>query len=231
MVLGPVDARLDDALGEFGASERLCDLGSDLKVSCGDAGPDRPEQRARIGSEVHECRHGGGRDACDHAAPARVHRGHGARARAREQDGHAVGHTHQHRVSAAHARDRIGSHARGKRVARRHHRAAVHLAHIRHDGVVGDPRRSREARVVLADRGVAVARLTRRDAGIRLHALQVERVEGRRAHAAEARGERMRETSSRQQRAAEDRGMGRDVAGSGGFSQHRRLYRLDAALA
>jgi hypothetical protein len=41
----------------------------------------------------------------------------------------------------------------------------------------------------------------------------------------------MRETSRCQQRAAEDRGMGRDVAVSGGFCQHRRLYRLDAALA
>ena len=56
----------------------------------------------------------------------------------------------------------------------------------------------------LADRILVIPRFTRGDAPVRLHALQVERIERLGAHAPEPRRERVREPRRRKQRASQD---------------------------
>jgi len=145
-----------------------------------------------------------------------MHRSHRARRRIGEQDGHAIGHADENRMSSAHARDRVGRDARGGCVACGDNRAPVHLAHVDDGSIAREARGQREARVVLADVPVGIARLALGDARIRLHALEIERVERRGAHATEPRREGVAEPSARKEIARED-----DRA-SGGvrFTQH-----------
>jgi hypothetical protein len=123
-----------------------------------------------------------------------MHRRHRAGRRIREQERDAVGHAHRDRDRGVTRHERVAFFAT-------HVLGSLARADLTHDGTVHlreleEPRvaeRVREPTVVLRHRLRVVADVAR----------EVERIEGRRAHAALPRGEGMRETVTLEQRRAE----------------------------
>ncbi len=210
-------ARCAHARREVRVRERVGDLGPDLEVP-------RRDARAHGRDEVFRPRAGGAKrldrarhDARDDASPAGVHRGHRARARIGEEDGHAVGDAHEDGGAARLARDRIGLAARRARRDGVDDRASVHLARVGDGRVAGQSRGRQEAGEVLDEVGLGVVRRTSGPrAGVRLLRLQVERSEGRGRDPAESRREGVREARVGEQGRREDA----DAVGTRALVEH-----------
>lgn len=204
VVFRSMHARIGNARSKIGRTQRLSDFTADLEVCQRDRRTNRSQAMAWIDTKPRECCNGSGDDTRHDAAPTSVDRSDRARLWATKKNRHAVGHTDEYRGSATRTghRIRFGACARGFYGS--DDPTAVHLAGVRHNALAREPRGNEEARVILVQRLVAVARRVLSDARVGLWRLKVQRTQRLRAHATKARREGVTKPSGFEQRTLKD---------------------------